>query len=59
MNITDDTGNTVIWFENAQSVKDKINLAKMLGVTGVSVWRLGLIPEDKDTGMDIWEELSK
>ena len=59
LNITDGSGNTVIWFENAQSIKDKIQLAKMFGINGVSVWRLGIIPQDSSTGMDIWSEINK
>ncbi len=58
LNITDESGNTVIWFENAQSIKDKIQLAKMFGINGVSVWRLGIIAQDSSTGMDIWSEIN-
>ncbi len=59
INISDGSGNTVIWFENDQSIKDKIQLAKMFGINGVSVWRLGIIPQDSSTGMDIWSEINK
>ncbi len=59
MNIADTNGNTIVWFENAQSIKDKITLAKMFGIKGVSVWRLGLIPENEETGMNIWSVLEK
>lgn len=42
---TDEAGSRYkVWFENGQSVADKIQLAKMFGVTGVSIWRLGNIP---------------
>ena len=58
-NIADTNGNTIVWFENAQSIKDKITLAKMFGIKGVSVWRLGLIPENEETGMNIWSVLEK
>ena len=34
----------VIWYENEQSVKAKIELAKMFGVNKISLWRLGTIP---------------
>ncbi len=33
-----------LWYEDAQSVSDKLQLARMFGITGVSVWRLGAIP---------------
>lgn len=59
MNIAGTNGNTIVWFENAQSIKDKITLAKMFGIKGVSVWRLGLIPENEETGMNIWSVLEK
>jgi hypothetical protein len=33
---------------------DKIKLARMFGINGVSIWRLGLIPdcEEADTEVD-------
>ena len=33
-----------VWFEDAQSIADKIDLAQMFGITGFSFWRLGNIP---------------
>lgn len=38
-----------VWFENARSVKEKINLAKTAGLAGITFWRLG----GEDPG--IWE----
>lgn len=53
----DDSGNTnVLWYENGQSVSDKLALARMFGVTGVSVWRLGAIPTDP--AWNVWEALT-
>lgn len=40
----DDGARYKVWYENGQSVSDKIQLAKLFGVTGVSIWRLGNIP---------------
>ena len=34
-----------LWYENGQSLQVKENLAALLGAEGVSLWRLGLIPE--------------
>ena len=34
----------VIWYENQRSLDAKANLAKILGIQGISYWRLGLIP---------------
>lgn len=33
-----------LWYENNQSVKAKLELAKLFGIDCVSVWRLGTIP---------------
>ncbi len=41
-----DGGQEIVWYENAQSIADKIKLANMYGIGGVSIWRLGLIPQD-------------
>ncbi len=54
----------VIWYESQQSIAAKIKLAKMFGITGLSVWRLGAVPEYPDTaqnqfGLDIWSEIAK
>lgn len=35
----------VIWYENTRSIETKENLAKLLGIRGISYWRLGTIPE--------------
>ncbi|PHV70029.1 hypothetical protein CS063_12860 [Sporanaerobium hydrogeniformans] len=48
----------VIWYENSQSVQAKIDLAKLLDVQSISLWRLGTIPHysastSKDFGLDI------
>ena len=33
-----------LWYQDGRSVETALNAAKLLGVTGVSVWRLGTIP---------------
>ena len=43
----------IVWYENEQSVKDKIKLAEMFGISGVSVWRLGIIPQN-GSDLNIW-----
>ena len=44
----------VIWYEDERSVLAKVDLARMFGVTGISVWRLGLIPNyTNSAGQDI------
>jgi len=43
---TSDSGDRYfIWYENERSVAEKLRLAKLFGVTGVSAWRLGNIPD--------------
>ncbi len=49
INFLSDGNENIIWFENAESIKLRIELAKSLGVGGVSFWRLG--SEDER----IWE----
>lgn len=39
----------VIWYEDSRSIEDKIELANMFGIQGVSFWRLGLIPDENTT----------
>ena len=49
-----------LWYEDAQSVAEKLRLARMFGVTGVSVWRLGMIPDYPDVACyDVWSVLSQ
>lgn len=47
-NATDDTDN-IGWYEDTRSVEAKMDLARMFGITGISIWRLGLIPAYSDT----------
>lgn len=41
---TDQTNN-IVWYEDERSIGDKLLMAKLLGVKGLSVWRLGNIPD--------------
>lgn len=45
---TEDGQNIFLWYENERSIGEKLDLMRLFGVTGVSVWRLGLIPEAQD-----------
>ena len=40
-----------LWYEDQRSVVEKVALAKLFGITGVSVWRLGTIPTYSDPGL--------
>ncbi len=33
-----------LWYEDSHSVKEKLALARLFGINGASVWRLGIIP---------------
>lgn len=41
-----------LWYENGRSVSEKLTLARLFGINGVSVWRIGNIPAYPDPGMD-------
>ena len=45
-----------VWYEDARSVADKLQLARMFGVTGVSLWRVGIIPTG--SGYDVWSAVA-
>lgn len=45
---TEDSSRYFLWYQDAQSVEAALRTAKLLGVTGVSVWRLGTIPMDSE-----------
>lgn len=61
---TEDGTLNIIWYEDQRSIGEKIKLAKMFGVKGLSIWRLGNIPEYSDTNgqtfhLNIWQEIMK
>ena len=52
----------VVWYENVTSIQAKINLAKSFQIGGLSVWRLGTIPDESlttasDVSLDIWHQI--
>jgi spore germination protein YaaH len=44
-----DNSDNIIWYEDVRSIDAKMDLAKMFGITGISFWRLGLIPAYADS----------
>ena len=48
---TEDGKNIFLWYEDERSVNDKIALAKFFGINGVSLWRLGTVPNYSDDGL--------
>lgn len=58
---TEDGSRYRLWYEDSRSVLDKIELARMFGITGVSLWRLGNVPDYADAGLyyDVWDALTE
>lgn len=45
-----------VWYEDARSVTAKIRLARLFGVKGLSLWRLGMVPNEPDAPyFDVWQ----
>jgi spore germination protein YaaH len=42
-----------LWYEDARSVDEKLRLARLFGVDGASLWRIGAIPDYAGT-YDVW-----
>lgn len=40
----EDGGRYFLWYQNERSIQAALDAARLLGVTGVSVWRLGTVP---------------
>ena len=40
----EDGGRYFLWYQNDRSIQAALDAARLLGVTGVSVWRLGTVP---------------
>ena len=50
----------VIWYEDERSIQAKIDLAKFFKIGGLSVWRLGTIPDlesQLNTEMKVWQQI--
>lgn len=60
-NDVDGTDN-IIWYEDSRSIDAKLKLIKMFGLKGISLWRLGNIPDFEDTDakkvyLDVWQQI--
>lgn len=57
----DDSDNTdnVLWYEDSRSIKAKMELARLLGIEGVSIWRLGNIPNDSANYLNVWQTITQ
>lgn len=59
---SNDGTDNIIWYEDSRSIQAKIELAKMFGIEGISLWRLGNIPDYQENGhkeiyLDVWEHI--
>jgi spore germination protein YaaH len=65
ISFTDSSGmQNTVWYEDTRSVTEKIKLAGMFGIKGVSLWRLGSIPDyvpadGKPLYQDVWQNILK
>ena len=50
-------GTTTLWYENALSMQEKVDLAKLFGISGTSIWRLGLIPDYSSSNLNVAQVL--
>ncbi|MBF8983934.1 hypothetical protein IZY60_10320 [Lutibacter sp. B2] len=46
-----------IWYEDSRSIKAKIDILKENGFEGLSIWRLGNIPDGEQFYLNVWEEI--
>jgi len=46
-----------LWYQNSQSVAEKLLLARQFGITGASVWRMGIIPNEPE--WDVWGNFTR
>jgi spore germination protein YaaH len=50
----------VVWYEDERSIAAKTELAELFGITGISVWRLGNVPDYKGEGqLDVLSMLTE
>lgn len=51
----------IIWYEDSRSISAKISLARMFGIKGISLWRLGIIPDYAEGSgkyyLNIWQQV--
>lgn len=50
----------IIWYEDQKSIAAKVKLAKLFNIKGISLWRLGIIPDYNDPqelkfNLNVWQ----
>lgn len=57
---TEDEKYNTLWYEDTRSVLEKLNLAKDKGLGGISLWRMGTIPDfPGGVYLDVWKNIIK
>ncbi len=56
---TQDNTQNILWYEDERSVTAKAELARLMGIRGLSLWRLGTIPTDSANGLNIWSAVNE
>lgn len=55
---TDQGEENIIWYEDSRSVQEKITLAREYGLGGISLWRMGNIPDRHTTiHLNAWQKI--
>ena len=54
----------IIWYEDSRSVLAKIKLAKMFNLKGISLWRIGTIPDyngsvEASNYLNVWQKVTE
>jgi len=57
-----DNTDNILWYEDSRSIQAKMDLIKMFGIQGISLWRLGNIPDyeeqsSKNIYLDVWQQI--
>ncbi len=57
---SEDNTDNIAWYEDTRSIDAKINLAKLFNIKGISIWRLGIVPDENSKYyMDILDKIEK
>jgi len=54
---TESNERVFLWYEDSRSVYEKLKLSRLFGVTGASVWRMGIVPNEYT--WDVWDNFTR
>jgi len=55
----EDSTNNIVWYENEQSVAEKMRLALLFGINDFSFWRIGTIPDYNTANLNVYGAVLK